>query len=407
MTPTESTADTDGNKRGKPILPPAHLGVLGGGQLGRMFAMAAQRMGYHVHVFDFKPKASAAQVTDTSVTAAYDDIEAAKAFASRVDAITFEFENIPSETLAAIEGICPVHPSPEVLRVCRNRAEEKQFLEAVGLPVGPFRVCHSVEDVSRGVADMGTPCILKTVEGGYDGKGQVRLDAATEAIKAWAELGLDAGQSTAVLEAFVPFEKEVSVVAARTEAGEVRTFGTVENDHVDHILDVTLAPAQIDETTHEKAQQIAARVLTELDVVGVLCVEMFLVRDADGREDVLINELAPRPHNSGHFSFDASVTSQFEQQVRALCSLPLGDPMLLKPAAMANVLGNLWFPDGPEGKQVEPNWQRLAAMPEVKLHLYGKGEPRWGRKMGHLTVMADTVEAARERVLEARAILVE
>ena len=372
-----------------PILPGQTVGILGGGQLGRMFAIAARRMGYRVHAFDPTRDGPAGQVADLEMIAAYDDLDAARRFAADVDVVTFEFENIPAETLAAIAELKPVHPSPEVLHICRHRLREKDFLRSRGFPVAPYRPVRSAEELAQALQELGVPAILKTADFGYDGKGQVTISRVDQAESAWSQLGRPVG----VLEAFMAFSKEVSVICARAWDGSETCYGPMENDHVRHILDVTTAPATLTPILTEAALILARAIAESLNVVGLLAVEMFVVGDG-----LIVNELAPRPHNSGHFTFDACVTSQFEQQLRAVCGLPLGDVQLLRPAAMANLLGDLWQ-DG------EPNWPAALAYPDVKLHLYGKAEPRPGRKMGHLTALAATAAQARATVLAARSAL--
>ena len=371
------------------ILPGRTVGILGGGQLGRMFAIAARRMGYRVHSLDPTTDGPAGQVADVEVIAAYDDLDAARRFAAGVDVVTFEFENIPAETLRVIAESRPVHPAPEVLHICRHRLREKAFLKTHGFPLSPYRAVDSPECMADALLELGAPAVLKTADFGYDGKGQVRIDRAAEHDDAWEQMGRPLG----VLEAFVPFTQEISVICARSQQGDVASFGPMVNVHARHILDVTTAPAEIPPRVERDALELARAITETLDVVGLLAVEMFVVGDR-----VLVNELAPRPHNSGHYSIDACLTSQFEQQLRAVCGLPLGDARLLRPAAMANLLGDLW-------NAGEPKWPAALSFPDVKLHLYGKHEPRAGRKMGHLTALADTAAAARERVLAARAAL--
>jgi 5-(carboxyamino)imidazole ribonucleotide synthase len=371
----------------KVILPGRTVGILGGGQLGRMFAIAARRMGYRVHSFDPTDDCPAGQVADVEVIAAYDDREAARRFASGVDVVTFEFENIPAETLAAVALVRPVHPAPEVLQVCRHRLREKEFLTRHGFPVAPHRAVNGVAELRDAVAALGTPSILKTADFGYDGKGQVNIDAGSDPAASWRAMGRPVG----VLEAFVPFAKEISVICARTQDGRMVCFPPAENVHYRHILDVTTVPADVSPATARRAVELASAVTESLRVVGLLAVEMFVLASGE----LVVNELAPRPHNSGHFSVDACVTSQFEQQLRAVCGLPLGDVTLHRPAAMANLLGDLWVGG-------EPDWAAALAIPQVKLHLYGKREARPGRKMGHLTALADTPAAARHLVLAAR-----
>jgi 5-(carboxyamino)imidazole ribonucleotide synthase len=368
------------------IPPGKTIGILGGGQLGRMFAIAARRMGYRVHAFDPTNDCPTGQVADVEVNAPYDDLEKAREFAGGVDVVSFEFENVPAQTLAEIEKIVPVHPSPAVLDTCRHRLREKEFLSKHGFPVAPHRAVRAAEALDAAVAQLGTPSILKTADYGYDGKGQVRIDSRDNLPAAWSAMGRPVG----VLEGFVRFDKEISVICARTEGGETRCFDVAENHHEHHILDVTIVPANISPNLARDAIDLATAITNALQVVGLLAVEMFVVGDR-----VIVNELAPRPHNSGHFSFDACVTSQFEQQLRAVCGLPLGDPSLLKPVAMANLLGDLWT-------NGEPNWAAALKHPSVKLHLYGKAKALPGRKMGHLTAMADTPAHARELVVESR-----
>src|SRR5581483_9737546 len=310
-------------------------------------------------------------------------------FAADVDVVTFEFENIPAETLTAIAEVRPVHPAPHVLHICRHRLREKDFLHNHGFPVAEYRAVHGAEELADALQVLGTPAILKTAEFGYDGKGQVRIEQASDVGSAWKHMGRALG----VVERFVPFTKEISVICARSAAGAVVCYGPMENVHQRHILDVTTSPADLAPHTTHQALELGRAITQALGVVGLLTVELFVVGD-----EILVNELAPRPHNSGHFTFDACVTSQFEQQLRAVCGLPLGDPQQLRPAAMANLLGDLWA-------NGEPNWFAALASPEVKLHLYGKKDPRPGRKMGHLTVLAESSSQARDRVLAARRAL--
>ena len=382
-----------------PILPGRTIGLLGGGQLGRMFAVAARRMGYRVHAMDPAMDCPAGQVADVEINRPYDDVDAARNFANRVDVVTFEFENVPAETLSAVEALTPVRPRPEVLHVCRHRLREKTFLKEHGFRHAPWREVRSVADVRAATGELGEG-ILKTALFGYDGKGQTRLAAdADEAAcaAAWRALG---GPEVAVFEMLVPFDAEVSVIVARTAGGETSCFPVGRNDHASGILDVTSVPSGFAPAVEREAMDLATRVAEALDVVGLLAVEMFFVVDGGGGgAELLINELAPRPHNSGHWTFDACTTSQFEQQLRAVCGLPLGGvEMTSGGVAMANLLGDLWT-DG------EPDWARALAWPNVKLHLYGKTEAKPGRKMGHLVATAKTVETARAHVLGARAAL--
>lgn len=374
----------------KSVLPGATLGVMGSGQLGRMFAIAARRMGYRVHTFSPDSDTPTGQVSDREYQHAYEDLDAVREFARGVSVVTFEFENVPAESVEAAAALAPVRPSGAVLYTTQNRLREKNFLARSGFPVAPFRHVTSREELTRALAEIGRPAVLKTAGFGYDGKGQTRINSEDDAARAVEALKGQEG----VVEAFVDFEREVSVVAARTVRGEFAHYGVTENAHSRHILDISIAPARVSEGTAREAVEIARSVLETLDVVGVMCVEFFLTRAGD----LLINELAPRPHNSGHLTFDASLTSQFEQQLRAVCCLPLGSTELMRPAAMANLLGDLWS----EG---EPLWREALKFADVKLHLYGKTEPRVGRKMGHLTALASSPEEAARKVTAARTAL--
>ena len=369
------------------ILPGATIGVLGSGQLGRMFAIAARELGYRIHIYSPEDDSPAGQIGDKEFSFAYEDLERIREFARGVRVVTFEFENVPAASTAAAAEFAPVRPDGRVLHTTQNRLREKTFLAKNGFPVTPFRAVNSLADLQAAAKELSLPAVLKTAAFGYDGKGQVKLREAAQLPEAFAALRGAEG----IYEAFVDFKKEVSVVAARTLTGEFRAFPVFENTHANHILDVTFAPAAIGPKLAKEAEELAAGILETLDVVGLLTVEMFVTRD--GR--LLVNELAPRTHNSGHLTIDAAVTSQFEQQVRAVCGLPLGSTELRQPAAMANLLGHLWR-DG------EPNWPAALTDPSVKLHLYGKREARVGRKMGHLTSTAPTTEEAVRRVTDAR-----
>jgi 5-(carboxyamino)imidazole ribonucleotide synthase len=374
----------------EPILPGATVGVLGSGQLGRMFAIAARRMGYRVHTLSPDEDTPTGQVADVEVKASYDDLDAVADFARHVSVVTFEFENVPAPTAQAAAGCAPVRPSGLILHTTQQRIREKSFLTNAGLPVTPYREVRSLDGLNRALADLGCPAVLKTAAFGYDGKGQFRIDAPDRAAEAWNAIG----KQEAVLEAFIDFDREISVVAARGSNGEFVHYGAIENQHRRHILDVSIAPARVPASVAQEAVELARCVLERLDVVGVLCVEFFVARD----ESLLINELAPRPHNSGHLTVDACVTSQFEQQLRAVCGLPLGSTEMHRPAAMANLLGDLWT-------NGEPDWAAACAFPGVKLHLYGKLDPRPGRKMGHLTALNHDPEEAYRTVLAARSSL--
>jgi 5-(carboxyamino)imidazole ribonucleotide synthase len=370
-----------------PILPGATIGVLGSGQLGRMFAIAARRMGYRVHTFSPDLDTPTGQIADLEVVAPYDDLDAVAKFARRVSVVTFEFENVPAPTAEAAASCGPVRPSGAILHTTQQRIREKAFLKSAGLPMTPYRDVHTPEDLEQAVADLGVPAVLKTAAFGYDGKGQFLIRSRDQLAEAWDAIG----RQEAVLEAFIDFEREISVVAARGEDGQFVHYGAIENQHSRHILDVSIAPARVSPQVSDDAVEIARCVLERLGVVGVLCVEFFVTRDGK----LLINELAPRPHNSGHLTVDACVTSQFEQQLRAVCGLPLGSTAMHRPAAMANLLGDQWL-------KGEPDWRAACSYPDVKLHLYGKLEPRPGRKMGHLTALNHDAEEAYRMVLKAR-----
>ncbi|MCC6987983.1 MAG: 5-(carboxyamino)imidazole ribonucleotide synthase [Acidobacteria bacterium] len=373
------------------IQPGATLGVLGSGQLGRMFAIAARRMGYRVHTLSPGVDTPTGQVADAEIEADYDDLDAIRAFARGVDVITFEFENVSTAAADAAAEIVPVRPSGHALHVTQQRAREKSFLALKGFPVTPHAPVASLEELITAVERIGLPAILKTASFGYDGKGQHRLTSPLDIEPVWALVG----HQPAILEKVVDFSLEFSVVAARGLDGGFAHYGAIENAHRHHILDVSVAPARMPEAAVTEAVAVTRAIMDELAYVGVLCVEFFLT--SDGR--ILVNEIAPRPHNSGHLTFDANITSQFEQQVRAICGLPLGATTLLRPAAMANLLGDVWA-------NGEPRWDAALAVPDVKLHLYGKSDPRPGRKMGHLTAMADTAAQAIQHVLAARDMLV-
>ncbi len=372
-------------------MPGSAVGVLGSGQLGRMFAIAARRMGYRVHTFSPDSDTPTGQVADLEVTGAYEDLDAIRGFARGVSAVTFEFENVPYASAQAAAEVVPVRPGGHVLHTTQHRLREKTFLREHGFPHAPFERVTSEAELVAAVAKLGTPAILKTAGWGYDGKGQYKLTAASQAAAAWGALGT----SEAVLEGFVHFEREASVVCARGVSGEFAHYGLIENLHKNHILDLSVSPARLPAKLRNEAVGIARAIAEAIDLVGVLCVEFFVTRGGG----LMVNELAPRPHNSGHLTFDFSVTSQFEQQLRAVCGLPLGATDALAPAsAMAQVLGDLWAGG-------EPNWAGALANPNVKLHLYGKRDARPGRKMGHLTACGDTAEKALQAVTAAREAL--
>ena len=366
-----------------PLLPGGTIGILGGGQLGRMSAIAARRMGYKVKTFDPSSSACAAMVADSHTTAAWDDAKALQKFADGCGRVTLEFENIPPATVTQVNAIAPCHPSAEVLAICQNRRREKEFLKAQGIPCANFVVVSSHEELSAAVKKIGIPCVLKTADFGYDGKGQAKItNADTNLENVWEKIGDGVG----VLEAWVPFQLEISVIVARTEDGKTAVYDPAENIHRNHILHLSLSPARISEATRREAQELALKIAEKIKLVGLMAVEMFV---QDGR--IIVNELAPRPHNSGHQTFDANQTSQFEQHVRAVCGLPLGGTQILKPSVMLNLLGDLWR----NGQT--PDWATVLKEPAAKLHLYDKGQASAGRKMGHITITADTLEDALKK----------
>jgi 5-(carboxyamino)imidazole ribonucleotide synthase len=368
------------------ILPGSTIGVLGSGQLGRMLSIEARKLGYRIRTYSPDSDSPTGALADEEVVAGYDDLEAVRAFVGNVDVVTFEFENVSLEAAAVAAERVPVRPDATLLYTTQHRLREKEFLRSRGFPVTEFIAVHRAEDLAQAVTELGD-VLLKTAAWGYDGKGQIRINADGSPSDAWAALATD----EAIAERVVPFEAELSVVVARSLEGEIVTFDPSRNVHEGGILDLTVCPSGLGDHVDADARQLAAAIASSVSLVGVLCVEMFLTRD--GR--LLVNELAPRPHNSGHWTFDAAVTSQFEQQLRAVCGLPLGSPRRLSPVAMVNLLGDLW-------ERGEPDWTAALAVPEVKLHLYGKEHARAGRKMGHITAFGATATEARDRALEAR-----
>jgi 5-(carboxyamino)imidazole ribonucleotide synthase len=375
------------HQNGRRILPGATLGVMGGGQLGAMFAVAAKRMGYRVEAISDVADCPCASHCDRVHVVGYEDRERLAEIARSLDVLTFEFENIPVEAARAMQAVVPVRPGPQVLHTTQDRAREKAFLVAHGFACAPHRVVRSRGDLEAAVAEVGLPCVLKTAAFGYDGKGQRKITAASEIGPAWEAVG----PVECVLEGWIDFDCEISVVAARGLDGTTAVFEPSRNAHANHILDVASAPSGLPDDVTASARGMAARILEKLDLVGVACVEFFVTRSGQ----VLVNEIAPRPHNSGHLTINACATSQFEQQVRAICGLPLGSPQQLAPAAMANLLGDCW-------QQGEPDWAAALGVLGVSLHLYGKSDPRPGRKMGHLTAVAATVDEAIADVTRAR-----
>ncbi len=367
------------------------IGVLGGGQLGRMLAQAAKRMGYRMHVYEPQTKCPAGVVADKEVNAAYEDIAALSAFARECDVVTYEFENVPSAPLRAIESLTKLCPHWNVLETAQNRSREKNWLKRNGFPHARFAEVAASGDLLAGIRETGVPCVVKTADFGYDGKGQLKV--MTEA-DVPAALKRFVGQPV-VIEQFVDFSCEVSAVVARSAAGEMQVFPVAENIHTNHILDFSIVPARVPAVVATRAEEMAKEIAARIGLVGVMGVEFFVARSGE----VLVNELAPRTHNSGHYTMDACTASQFEQQVRAICGLPLVKPELKSPVVMVNILGDAWA-------KGEPDWAALQARPGTHLHLYGKAEARPGRKMGHFNVLATDVETALVRACEAKAGLV-
>jgi 5-(carboxyamino)imidazole ribonucleotide synthase len=368
--------------------------MLGSGQLGRMFAYAAHRLGYRVHCFSPDEDSPLGQTCEREFIHPYTDLAAVREFARGVDVVTYEFENVPAEALAAAAETVPARPSLDILKITQHRLREKSFLADKDIPVPPFRAVHDAAQLELAVKEVGTPAVLKSARSGYDGKGQWKIGSLEQARAAFAEAAATGYNSEMIYEAFVDFQIELSVVLCRDAHGNSTHWGAVENQHANHILDLSISPARVPTETAAEAVRLARRIADEMELVGTMCVEMFLTRAGK----LLVNELAPRPHNSGHLTIEAAVTSQYEQAVRAICGLPLGSTRMVGAAAMANVLGELWV-DG------EPDWTRALARPDLKLHLYGKREARPGRKMGHFTAVASDVESAIKLVTEARAAL--
>jgi len=381
------------------ILPGATIGVLGGGQLGRMFTLAAKVMGYQVVVLDPDPASPAGQVANVHLKADYRDAVALLRMGSLCDAVTTEFENVPATSLDMLAKHCLVAPSPQALAVAQDRLMEKSRAREFGCDTAPFANIESEADLAQAWHEIGAPALLKTRRLGYDGKGQARVNSLDELVAAFAELG----NVPCLLEGFLPLEREVSVVLARNQADEIAFFPLAENQHRDGILDISIVPARVPEKLADDARRMAAGLAHGLDYVGVMAVEFFLLRgEANASNEntpgrIVFNEMAPRPHNSGHYTLDACATDQFQQQVRALCGLTLGDPRLLSPVVMVNLLGDVWTP--------QPDWNTLLRHPGVQLHLYGKAEARPGRKMGHYNCLAPDLADALALALETRAAL--
>jgi 5-(carboxyamino)imidazole ribonucleotide synthase len=374
-----------------PVLPGTTIGIFGGGQLGRMMTLAARVLGYHVIILDPDPKCAAGAVADRVIAAGFDDVEAATELARACDVITIEIEKIGADAMAAASAIAPVRPGGHVLHIIQDRARQKRWLDEHDFPLGPFWVAETAEQLGLAMRSAGAHAFVKSSFGGYDGRGQARTGPSDDAEKVWSSLGA----STLVVEKGLDLEGEISVMVARRPDGSCATFPPALNHHVNGVLDWSVIPAPVPADVASEGVRIARGIAEQMDVVGLLAVEMFLLRDGQ----LVVNELAPRPHNSFHHTELASLTSQFEQGIRAVCDLPLGDTESMRPAAIANLFGDLWLQGG-----ATPRWDQALAMPGVRLHLYGKS-PRPGRKMGHVGAVGATAEEAVALAVDARARL--
>lgn len=372
------------------ILPDATLGVLGGGQLGRMFTLAAHSMGYRVVVLDPDPHSPAGLIADQHIKADYRDHAALQMLGEECAAITTEFENISADSLVYLEKFCPVRPGPAAVRIAQDRIREKTFVREHNLDTVPFAAIYEASDIEEAFGELQPPLLLKTASMGYDGKGQIPVDSLDAAMGAFQQIG----NQPCILEELVELEREVSVVLARSSSGQTAVYPVAENHHANGILDTTIVPARVASEISEAATEMAIRLATAMNYCGVLGVEFFYTRQGE----LLINEMAPRPHNSGHFTVDACATSQFEQQVRVMCGLLPGDPQLLSPVVMVNLMGDIW-------NNGDPAWEAILNEPQAHLHLYGKHEPRRGRKMGHVNCLASNVDTALEIAATLRAAL--
>ena len=374
-----------------PLNPGSTIGIIGGGQLGRMLAIAARQMDYKTVVLDPDSNCPAGQVADRVIRSEYSDLKASSELAALADVVTYEFENVDADSVSSAEKHKPVRPSSTVLRTTQNRLHEKKALLEAGIPVANFRKVDSLKDLEDAASVLGYPMVLKTATEGYDGKGQSIIHGEHDLAISYDQL--NARNVELIVEQFVSFKAEVSTICARTADGMTATFDPSENIHRNHILDTSIVPARIDESVAGKARIVATNIAEKLDVVGLIAVEMFVTQE----NDILVNELAPRPHNSGHYTMDGCDTSQFEQLVRVLAGMPITLPKLHSPTVMVNLLGEIWEDTGGN-----PDWQRALEMPGVSLHLYGKSAARIGRKMGHINVVAETVEEALYIAAEAR-----
>ena len=372
------------------ILPNATLGVLGGGQLGRMFTLAAYSMGYRVVVLDPDPHSPAGLIADQHIKSDYRDHAALQLLGDECAAVTTEFENVPAESMEYLEKFCAVRPNAEAVRIAQDRIREKTFVQDHGLATAAFAAIYEDDDIVAAIETLNAPLLMKTASMGYDGKGQIQVNTLAEARTAFEQLG----NTACVLEEMVDLEREISVILARSINGLTAVYPVGENRHVNGILDTTIVPAALDAALGEKAIDMATRLADSINYCGILAVEFFCTRQGE----LLINEMATRPHNSGHYTVDACATSQFEQQVRMMCGLPPGDTHILSPVIMTNLLGDIW-------KTGEPDWQQVLNESQAHLHLYGKKEARPGRKMGHINCLAKDVEQALATTTRIRTAL--
>ena len=379
-----------------PLPPGSTIGIFGGGQLGRMLALAARAMDYRTVSLDPAEDCPASQVCDDHIAAPYDDLDAASELAERSDVVTYEFENVDATAVEHIAKTTEVIPSPSVLKLTQDRELENAAISDLGIGVPEFRIVTSQGAAESAGRDIGFPVVMKTTRWGYDGKGQGVAHSPDEATRLFAELSENGRGSKVIVERMIDFEMEISVICARDRNGEMRTFPASENVHTNGILDLSIVPARTSSNTISKAEEVARRIAEGFGVVGLIAVEMFVTRDGD----VLVNETAPRPHNSGHYSIEACDTSQFEQLARIAAGMPMGETTLLTPCAMANLLGDVWVDSG--GR---PNWSSALSVPGSHLHLYGKSDARVGRKMGHITVTAESAVSAMESAVGARGAL--
>lgn len=385
------------DKHKQALQPGATIGIFGGGQLGRMLAMAARNMDFRTISLDPAKDCPASQVCDDHITASYDNANAADELAARCDVVTYEFENVDARAIERIALNTEVLPSPSVLRITQDRELEKQTMQKLGIDVPDFKVVDNFDDASKAVHNIGIPVVMKTTRWGYDGKGQRVVHSMDDASNAFDDLSANTSGDTGtnvIVEKLIDFEMEISVVCARDRKGEIRTFPASENVHVNGILDLSIVPARCDENTLTSAQDVAIRIAEGINVVGLIAVEMFVTKNGS----VLVNETAPRPHNSGHYSIEGCVTSQFEQLTRILTSMPMGETRLLSATAMSNLLGDIWL----DSETGYPDWSSVLSFSGAHLHLYGKSEARRGRKMGHITAIADNVDAALDLAIASR-----